>query len=237
MLVFLAGMGVGRVREARAQRRFACGDDRRHLPRLAAAKALPAGTLVRVEDLTVRWVPEELVGPESRAPEDWDPVGRRLARDVVSGELLGDANLVSPLSAGVAERTRGVPVTAAGGSSLAKGDHIDLIAVVVRGDGPFATTLVKNAIVIGTGDASARVWLELTAGEAEQVALAQAQGQLTASVRNPAEPEAPCLANWEGPLDAEAITAATGMPLCVARGRALLECTRMRFVDLPRGAP
>ena len=154
-------------------------------PRLTLAADLPEGTVLKLEHLSERSVPCDAPGLSSDRASQL--VGRALVHPGLAGDALTWADVREALGERVMKKARAVPIDFDAASAVGRGDHLDVLAVLGTGETAYATTLIQNVIVVAAEPLGARrrLWLLLIPEEAEQLALAQLQGHLSLSVRNP----------------------------------------------------
>lgn len=157
------------------------------VPVVTAGADLPRGTVITADMLVSSEVPSAYVPPGAvRAPEE--AVGRTLAADVTSGEVLTAVRLAraGPVAALVPAGLRAVPVTAAFPPGLiAPGDRVDVLSIAAGA--PFAETVAAGAEVLLVADAErpeglgpiTTVVLLVSPGVAAGLARARTIGELT----------------------------------------------------------
>ena len=198
----LSSYAVYRVAER--PRAVAVRPQLRHL--VVAARSVPMGARVTAADVRVIDWPLAHMVPGSYATAA-QVVDRGLISGVVENEPLTDAKL-APRAAGVGlpsaiapgQRAISVRVNEVIGVAgfVVPGTHVDVIAALRDGRDSTARVLVSNVRVLTAGTrrdqnkpddarpaASTVVTLAVTSDQAKRIALAQVEGQLTLTLRNP----------------------------------------------------
>jgi pilus assembly protein CpaB len=172
--------------------------------KIVAVAALPAGTVVSIEDLAIRDMPSAWVGPDSFDPDDVQLIeGLVLLQDVVAGQPLTRTILASPKPAALTEKLspgrRAITIPVDHVSSLSGqldvGDVID-VYVTFPHEGQRVTTLLVNAVkVLSTDrplvannlnmaeDSVSSVTLDVSAKQAVKLVSANQGGVLSAVLR------------------------------------------------------
>lgn len=173
---------------------------------VVAARSAPIGARIAADDVrVVEWPLDLMVAGGFSALEE--VVGRGLVAAVVGNEPLTAAKL-APREAGVGlpsaippgQRAISVRVNEVIGVAgfVGPGARVDVIATLRNGQDSTARVLVSNVLVLTVGTrsdqeatldikpgASTVVTLAVTPEQAQRIALAQVEGQLTLTLRNP----------------------------------------------------
>jgi len=204
------------------------------VPVVVAARDLPEGTVVTLDDLSQRSMPEHFVTPSMVKPDSAPAVvGQRLLNPQLAGDPLRWVDVARPREA-LEPDTRLVtievePARALGGQLRAH-DHVDVLTALT--DPPTGErgvqTLIQNAVVLEViarpEPALTRVRLRVTPDEAQQLLLAQEVGRFSLSLRNPDD--------LETQPERERTTVRT-----LLSGGHPMRCCCKRLVDLIRPAP
>lgn len=172
--------------------------------RIVAASALPAGTVLQFEHLSLRDVPQAWVSTDSFSPDQVDSIeGLILLQEVVAGQPLTRSVLANPkppaLSEQLAPGRRAVTIPVDQVSSLSgrleSGDVIDLYVTFTH-QGQRVTTLLVTAVRVlatdrplidnpyaGTEQSLTTVTLDVSAKQAVKLVSANQGGVLTAVLR------------------------------------------------------
>lgn len=178
------------------------------VPILVAAQDIPIGEVLRDDMIAVRQIPEAYLDNRHIRLADADKVvGIRVTMGLHSNESL----LWTDLAASTTERRdlsglvkpgmRAVTVKIHGGSALGgllrPGDRIDLLLHAERDQEPVVMPLLQNVLVLSVGgdmgranvieaiQRSSDLTVSVTNAQAQALTLAQNEGQLSASLRNP----------------------------------------------------
>jgi Flp pilus assembly protein CpaB len=165
---------------------------------VAAARDLPAGTILAVADLRTISLPPGVV-PTGTAQQVRTLLGRTVAGPVRRGEVVTDARLVGPeLTAGLGpQESAAAPVRLADAEAAAivrPGDRVDVLGTPVDTAGPAGladavelATAVRVLAVLRADDAADGVVLVVAASPAtaRRLAGAAARHRLTVTVRPP----------------------------------------------------
>lgn len=176
---------------------------------LVPKRDLPKGSVLGVDAVAVRSVPQGWRHSNAITPEQFDRVEhQRLAYPVVRGEMLlwsllegqGPAAFSSRLTAGRRAITFPVDEVNSISGMLVPGDHIDLVATLRKDSRSLMLPLLQNVLVLATGataDASVdgrearrtytTITLEASPDEAQRVLAAREVGKLAAVLRPPAD--------------------------------------------------
>lgn len=195
---FAIGLGLGlclAVTPFVVKKRSCCGmhHSYSHVPVVVVAQDLQAGTVLTMEMISQRSIPEALstrsiVKPDSAS----HVVGQRLLVDLQAGDMVrwGD---VGADTLAVDKRVRGFtlsvdPARMISGQ-LTRGDHVDVLMSL---DDPMtkervARTLLQNVTVLGVN--GHEVTVRVLAEEAEALMLAQDLGRFAIALRNRDDPE------------------------------------------------
>lgn len=187
-----------------------------NLVAVVVAKAdLPAGTMVKVDNMATRQVPRDYVYPETILPAEFDNVsGESLVKPVRKGQPLLRTHLSEGGAAGLSDRIkagrRAIAINVDEVSSLngliLPGDQVDLM-LSSRGNGS-VTPLLQGIKVLATGAQLApragaqpgddkfglryaTLTLDVTPQEAEKLILARDNGTLSAILRGRGVDEGP----------------------------------------------
>ncbi|MET3946418.1 pilus assembly protein CpaB [Arthrobacter sp. UYCu512] len=166
------------------------------VPAFAAARDLPAGQSLGVEDLTVLHVPRGLV-PAGSFVSAGSLQGQQLAVALRKGQLLADSQLVGPgLLAGKPPGSAAVPLRMADPASiqlLSPGQLVDVVITTGNSfDQPAASQLLAAAVPVlwtsghgsragpwlGTGENEGLLVVAADADQARRLAGASTQGKL-----------------------------------------------------------
>lgn len=172
--------------------------------RIVAASALPAGTVLQFEHLSLRDVPQAWVSTDSFSPDQAESIeGLILLQEVVAGQPLTRSVLANPkppaLSEQLAPGRRAVTIPVDQVSSLSgrleSGDVIDLYVTFTH-QGQRVTTLLVTAVRVlatdrplidnpyaGTEQSLTTVTLDVSAKQAVKLVSANQGGVLTAVLR------------------------------------------------------
>jgi pilus assembly protein CpaB len=173
---------------------------------VVAARSAPIGARITADDVrVVEWPLDHMVAASFSSPEQ--VVGRGLLAAVVENEPLTAAKL-APREAGAGlpsaiptgQRAISVRVNEVIGVAgfVGPGARVDVIATLRTGQDSTARVLVSNVLVLTVGTrsdqeatlevkpgASTVATLAVTLEQAQRIALAQVEGQLTLTLRNP----------------------------------------------------
>ena len=173
---------------------------------VVAARSAPIGARLEADDVrVVEWPLDHMVPGSFSSPEQ--VVGRGLTVAVVDNEPLTAAKL-APREAGIGlpsaippgQRAISVRVNEVIGVAgfVGPAARVDVIATLRSGQDSTARVLVSNVLVLTVGTrsdqeatldikpgASTVVTLAVTPEQAQRIALAQVEGQLTLTLRNP----------------------------------------------------
>jgi pilus assembly protein CpaB len=183
------------------------------IPVLVAASSIPLGEVLTEEMLALREIPESYIdGRHIRASDIDKAIGIRTTMGMRAQEALlwTDLAVASDekrvLSALVKQGMRAVTVRIERGTSLGgmlrPGDRIDLLLSATRDEGPIVLPLLQNVLVLAVGNdmgsqqkASDNIFdavmsgsdltLSVTIEQSQVLTLAQGEGSLSASLRNP----------------------------------------------------
>lgn len=179
---------------------------------VVAARALPTGVRLTAADLKVVPWPASSMVPGGFAAVD-EVVDRGLQSSVVENEPLvesklaprnGGAGLSSTIPAGMRAMSVKVNDVIGVAGFLDPGTRVDLMVTIRRKDDSTSRTVVSNVQVLTSGTrgdqqrpkdakatpaAAAVVTLLVSPEDAERIALAQSEGQIMLSLRNPLDTE------------------------------------------------
>jgi len=219
---------------------------------LAAARALPAGTLLKEEDLAVREAPPDAV-PAGAAPEEARATlrGGLLRRSVEAGEAVPPADVLLPrdrgflaavLRGGRRAIAVGVDVVTGTAGLIWPGDRVDLILTqeLAANDAPLGRRVIGETILsdirviavdqaltpggapgavagaaageAGLGRVARTVTLEVTAEQAERVAVGGRLGRISLTVRAIELPDDAAPADAATPVAAAPVAPVAGIP-------------------------
>ncbi len=194
---FLLGLSVG-LAALLVKGRVPCLDTVRVV---VLEKALPAGSVLTLNDLHQAYFPLAFVGGSVVTTDLANlAIGRTLVREMGAGDVVRFSDFAPPppavapmVSADVQKKARVVslhlPTDRALGGWLAVKDHVDILArlpdpVTAQ---PYVQTLLQNVIVmkITPRDGMTSVDVLVIPEEADALLLAQEAGALSLSLRNP----------------------------------------------------
>jgi pilus assembly protein CpaB len=183
------------------------------VPVLVASNTIPLGEVLTEDMLAIREIPESYIDARHIRASDADKaIGIRTTMGLRSQEaiLWTDLAVASEerrvLSGLVKQGMRAITVRIKQGASLSgmlrPGDRIDLLLSATRDDGPIVMPLLQNVLVLAVGNdmgvqqiASENIFdmvmsgsdltLSVTIEQAQVLTLAQDEGSLSASLRNP----------------------------------------------------
>ncbi|MCP4446831.1 MAG: Flp pilus assembly protein CpaB [Myxococcales bacterium] len=180
------------------------------IPVLVAGTDIPAGVLLNEDMLVTRNIPESYVEARHiRASEAVKAIGirttmgLRLNESVLWTDLASSSEEHRVLSGLIKKGMRAVTVRIEGGATLGgllrPGDRIDLLLRASRDDGYVVMPLLQNVLVLAVGSDMGRsegnvlemvmsasdLTLSVTVQQAGALTLAQGEGSITASLRNP----------------------------------------------------
>lgn len=164
---------------------------------VAAAHALPVGTVLGPKDLTTLVLPVRPVAAVTSAAE---LLGKVTTVPLLAGELVTTTDVAAPNQEGLSyllahgERalTLGLTPVEAVGYALHPGDRVDAYVTVLAGTGvrgaPFSRTLVQDLLVLAVnppaaGAGGGSVTLAVRPAEAALLLLGQAVGSVTLTLR------------------------------------------------------
>lgn len=177
---------------------------------LVAAQEIPAGVLLSEDMLVTRDLPESYIEARHiRADEANHAIGIRTTMGLHPNESILWTDLASSseehrvLSGLIKNGMRAVTVRVSGGATLGgllrPGDRIDLLLRAERNTGMVVMPLLQNVLVLAVGADMGRqedniikmvmsgsdLTLSVTVAQAQALTLAQGEGKITASLRNP----------------------------------------------------
>lgn len=209
------------------------------IPVLVAAAEIPLGALLTESMLAIREIPERYVDarhiPASDAPK---VIGIRTSMGLRAAEALLWTDLATAtderrvLSSLVQNGMRAITVridqSAASGGLLRPGDRIDLLLRALRDSEPIVMPLLQNVLVLAVGSnigvsdnileavqGGSALTLSVTVAQAQALTLAQGEGTLAVSLRNPDD----ILVQEDSPVT-------TGQDIHLAAKRAALQSNR-----------
>jgi pilus assembly protein CpaB len=180
------------------------------VPVLVAATEIPAGVLLSEDMLVTREIPESYIEARHiRASDANKAIGIRTTMGLRSNESVLWTDLASSseehrvLSGLIKKGMRAITVRIASGATLGgllrPGDRIDLLLRAERETESVVMPLLQNVLVLAVGSDMGRVehnlmqavmggsdlTLSVTVQQAQALTLAQGEGSITASLRNP----------------------------------------------------
>lgn len=179
------------------------------IPVLVAASEIPLGALVGEQMLAVRDIPQRYLDARHiPATEAARVIGIRMTMGLRAGEAVLWTDLAAAsddrriLSGLVQSGMRAITVRIEHGSSLGgllrPGDRIDLLLRAMRDEEPMVLPLLQNILVLAVGNdlgaseniieavqSGSALTLSVTVQQAQALTLAQGEGTLAVSLRNP----------------------------------------------------
>ncbi len=184
------------------------------VPVLVASNSIALGEVLTEEMLAIREIPESYIDARHiRASELDKAIGIRTTMGLHSDEaiLWTDLAVASQerrvLSGLVKQGMRAITVRIKQGTSISAmlrpGDRIDLLLRATRGEGPVVMPLLQNVLVLAVGNdmgsqaqasadnimgmvmSGSDLTLSVTVEQAQVLTLAEGEGSLSASLRNP----------------------------------------------------
>ncbi len=200
-------LGLTYQERERFRKRVSGGDP---IPVLVAAKDIPVGVLLSEDMLVTRDIPESYVEDRHiRAADASKALGIRTTMGLHPNESVMWTDLASSseerrvLSGLIKKGMRAVTVRISSGATLGgllrPGDRIDVLLRADRDNDSIVMPLLQNVLVLAVGSDLGRaednmlqvvmggsdLTLSVTTQQAQALTLAQGEGSLTASLRNP----------------------------------------------------
>lgn len=219
---------------------------------LVTTIAVPLGEMVTEEMLAIREIPESYIDSRHiRATEVDKAIGIRTTNTLRAEEVMLWTDLAVSsqerrvLSGLVTQGMRAITVRVERGSSLSSmlrpGDRIDLLLRASKEGGPVVLPILQNVMVLAVGNdlgastttqnifdsisSSADLTLSVTIEQAQALTLAQGEGELSASLRNPND----IIVNADSP-----VTTTASIHLAEKRAALQLRNPRRQRTNLPK---
>ncbi len=181
------------------------------VPILVASSQLALGETLSDQTLAIREIPESYVEDRHILASDVDKIiGIRTTMGLKANEAILWTDLAVATEEGrvlsglVQNGLRAITISTATGSNfgglLRPGDRIDLLFRSLQDEEAVVVPLLQNVLVLAVGQemggstniinmvrSTSSLTLSVTAGQAQALTLAQTEGSLTASLRNPGD--------------------------------------------------
>lgn len=181
------------------------------IPILVASSSLPLGETLSDANLAIREIPESYVEDRHiRASDAAKVIGIRTTMGLKANEAILWTDLAVATEEGrvlsglVQNGLRAITVTTAAGGNfgglLRPGDRIDLLFRANKDESTVVLPLLQNVLVLAVGQemggqtniinmvrSASSLTLSVSANQAQALTLAQSEGSLTASLRNPGD--------------------------------------------------